>query len=226
MNGIPAEAQALAEQTSAVANVPTAIIIRSNDDYEAAGERLKLFSAKEKEVEDMRKRLKSPIIAAGKAIDAFFDAPLKRLASARAAYKTGMLGYQQEEERKRRELEAKAQEAVRKEREKLEEQARKAAEKGKTEKAEALLEKASAVVAPMIAPSTPKISGISTRTTKRANVKDKMLLVQAIAAGTVPLAAVDANMPYLNGQARLNGTSLNYPGVEVIEEIGIASSSR
>lgn len=223
---IPAEAQQLAEQTGAIANVTGAIVIATTQDYELAGERLKQFSAKEREVEDMRKKLKAPILAAGKAIDAFFDAPLKRLSSARAAYKTAMLGYQQEEEKKRRELQAQAEETARKEREKLEARAAKAAEKGQTAKAEALQMTAASVVAPMVAPITPKVSGISTRTTYSAEVVDKMLLIQAIAAGTVPLAAVDANMTYLNGQARLNKEGLDYPGVKVVPETGLAASSR
>lgn len=221
--GIPAEALELAEQTGALATITTAITIKGAADYEAAGERLKQFSAKEKEVEEFRKKLKAPILAAGKAIDAFFDAPLKRLASARAAYKVAILGYQQEQERIRREAEARAQEEARKERERLEAKAAKLAEKGKPEKAEAVAAAAAAVVSPILPTTTQRLSGISNRTTYSAQVTDLLLLVQAIAAGSVPLNAVIANTPFLNNQARAMKETLNYPGVKAVATTGLAA---
>lgn len=147
------------------------------------------------------------------------------LQTAEALLKTALLGYQQEEERKRRELEAKAQEEARKQQEKLQRQAEAAAAKGKVEKAAALQATAAAVVAPIIPVTTQKIAGISTRVTYSARVKDLLELCKAIAAGKVPVNAVTANMPFLNNQARVMKETLAYPGVEVVTETGLASRS-
>ena len=217
----PAEALQLVDQTVALA--ASDLKISDQTTYQTAGERLKELSAKEKEIEDFRKKLKAPILAAGKAIDDFFSAPLTRLQGARASLKRSLLQYQIAEEQRRRELEARAQEAARKERERLEARAEKAAEKGQTEKAAVLQATADSVVAPMVAPTVQKISGISTRTTYRAEVFDKMALVKAVAAGTVPLNALDANAPFLNNQARAMKETLAYPGVKVVAETGLAS---
>lgn len=220
----PAEALQLVDETVALATVD--LKIADPMTYELAGERLKELSSKEKQIEDFRKKLKAPILAAGKAIDDFFSTPLTRLQGARASLKRSLLQYQIAEEQRRRELEAQAQEAARKEREKLEAQAAKLEAKGKVEKAEALQAAAAAVIVPTIAPTTPKVAGISTRVTYRAEVVDKLELVKAVAAGTVPLNALDANMPFLNNQARAMKESLPYPGVKVVAETGLAATAR
>lgn len=220
----PAEALQLVDVTLAITGQAD-LKITNPVTYEQAGERLKELSAKEKEIEDFRKKLKAPILAAGKAIDDFFGAPLQRIQGARASLKRSLLAYQMAEEAKRREAEARAQEEARKEREKLEARAEKAAAAGKEEKAAALSAAASAVVAPIIPPTTPRVSGILTRTTYRAEVFDKMALIKAVAAGTVPIGALDVNSTFLNGQARLQKETLNYPGVNVVQETGLASRS-
>ena len=219
----PAEALQLVDET--VALTTSDLKIADPQTYELAGERLKELSAKEKQIEDFRKKLKAPILAAGKAIDEFFNAPLTRLQGARASLKRSLLQYQIAEEQRRRELEARAQEAARKEREKLEARAAKAEASGKAEKAEALQVAAASVIVPTVASTVSKISGISTRTSYRAEVVDKMELVKAVAAGTIPLNAIDANMPFLNNQARAMRDTLAYPGVKVVQETGLASRS-
>lgn len=103
-----------------------------------------------KEVEDKRKELKAPIIASGKALDAFFDKPKQTLDNAMQIISRSILDYRRriaEEARKaQEELNRKAEE----ERRKLAERADKAEEKGKDDKAELLRMKADAVVAPVI----------------------------------------------------------------------------
>lgn len=68
--------------------------------------------------------------------------------------------------------------------------------------------------------TVPKLDGISNRKTYRAQVVDKRKLLQAVLAGTVPWEAIDVNMAYANGQARLlkrEGEIL--PGVVSVMEI-------
>lgn len=51
-----------------------------------------------------------------------------------------------------------------------------------------------------------------------AEVTDKMALVKAVAAGKVPLMALEANMTYLNGQAKLLKSEFAVPGVAARKE--------
>lgn len=147
------------------------------------------------------------------------------LLDAESVIKREVVRYQLAEEQKRREAEARAQEEARKEREKLEAKAAKAEAKGKTEQAAALSMAAASVVLPMVAPSTPKVAGISTRTTWKAEVTNLMELVKAVAAGSVPINALQANETFLNNQARAMKETLAYPGVKAVSETGIASRS-
>lgn len=197
--------------------------IVSQDQYSGAGERLKGIMSLKKKVNETF----DPIIS--KAHAAHKEAVLQKknhegpLIEAEGLYKRAMLGFQQEQERIRRETQAKLEEEARKEREKLEARAAKAEEKGKSEKAEELRTQAATVPTPVVQIETPRVSGVSTRETYKAEVTDLMLLVKAVAAGTVPLGAIEASTTFLNGQARLQKTALQYPGVKVVVEQGISS---
>lgn len=61
-----------------------------------------------------------------------------------------------------------------------------------------------------------KIAGISLTQAWEAEVDDVARLVQAVAAGTQPLAALTPNMAYLNEQARRFEKDLNIPGVRAV----------
>lgn len=210
---IPKEALILAEETGKVVGSMTDIKIADATMYAAGGEKLKELSAAEKRIEDMRKSLKAPILAAGKAIDAFFNAPLDRIASARNSIKRSLLTYQQEEERKRREIEARAQEEARKAAEKLQKQADAAAAKGKTEKAEALQQAAASVVAPIIAPTVQKLAGVSNRLTWHYEVTDSAQL---------PREWLMPDDKKLGAYVRAMKGETNIPGLRVYSKDGIA----
>lgn len=210
---IPKEALILAEETGKVIEASKDVKIVDATMYAAAGERLKELSAAEKRIEDMRKSLKAPILAAGKAIDAFFGAPIERIATARNSIKRSLLTYQQEEERKRRELEARAQEEARKQAEKLQKQADAAAAKGKTEKAEALQVAAASVIVPVIAPTTPKLAGVSNRETWHYEVEDFSKLPRE---WTMP------DDKKLGAYVRSMKSETNIPGVRVFSKDGLA----
>lgn len=199
--------------------------IQTADQYSAAGERLKAIKGlMAKVMETFAPHIKRAHDA-HKALVAEKDAHLAPLLQAESILKRGVLTYQQEAERIRREQEARAQEEARKERERLERQAAAAEAKGRAEKAEALRTTAAAVVAPILPVVTPKISGVSVRTSFKAQVVDLPALVKGIAAGIVPINAICADMAFLNNQARAMKETLNYPGVKVVEEQAIASRS-
>ena len=84
------------------------------------------------------------------------------------------------------------------------------------------------VTAPPPAPaaSAPKVKGVSMRETWSAEVVDLLKLVKAVAAGTVPLAAVQANGKVLNEQARSLKAELRWPGIKVHRGTSVAAGGR
>lgn len=224
MNAV-VETQAITAESTEILTAAQTFKIATTEQYEDAGARLMAIKALSKKIDETFDKHIATAFKAHRDLVAEKKTHQTPLQTAEALIKRALLSYQQAEEQKRREAEARAQEVARKEREKLEEQARKAAEKGKVERAEALQVAAASVVAPTIASTTPKIAGISTRTSFRAEVVDKLELVKAVAAGTVPLNALDANLPFLNNQARAMKETLAYPGVKVVQETGLASRS-
>jgi hypothetical protein len=93
-----------------------------------------------KAIEDTRKRYKAPIIEAGKEVDRFFESLAGPLKLADKTYSDKVLGYHQEQERQRKEIErlnALAEEKARIEREIAERQAREERERLEKEQREA-----------------------------------------------------------------------------------------
>lgn len=77
-----------------------------------------------------------------------------------------------------------------------------------------------ALVLPAVEKATPE--GISYREAWKVEVTDLRLLVNAIAQGTAPLAAVEANLTFLGQQARSLKAELSLPGVRVWSEKSVA----
>lgn len=215
----------LAAESSATLAAAQTFKITTAPQYLEATEKLKGIMALKKRIADIFDPHIKRAHEAHKSLVAEKKEHETPILTAEALYKRAITVYQISEETKRRELEAKAQEEARRDRERLEARAAKAEASGKTEKAAALQVAAASVITPMIAPTTPKVSGISMRTTYRAEVVDLMQLVKAVAAGTVPLNAIEANSAFLNNQARAMKETLAYPGVKVVQETGIASRS-
>lgn len=81
-----------------------------------------------------------------------------------------------------------------------------------------------------LAPLTPQmteplveattIAGVPLIEYWHADVLDLMQLVQAVAQGRVPLAALEASQDFLDGQAKAYGKELSYPGVVPVQTFG------
>lgn len=84
------------------------------------------------------------------------------------------------------------------------------------------------VLAPIvrIQPDVPKVAGIAYKTVYSAEVTDLKVLVAAVAAGTVPLRALQPDMVFIRGQAKALREDLHYAGVKVIATRDIAAGSR
>jgi hypothetical protein len=193
--------------------------------YCDAAIRLKSVKAKQKDLKALREAITKPMNAALAAVRDLFAKPEGALRSAETMLKTAMDDFDAELERKRLEAQRALDEAADRERRKLEQQAQRARDKGQSEKAAEFNERAAMVVAPIVQQEVPKVSGISRRQNWHAEVTDMRALVRAVADGDVPLAALEANRTFLNGQARALRAELRYPGVRAVPERGIASGS-
>ena len=147
---------------------------------------------------------------------------LEPLQKAEALVKLKMLEWMQEQERARRETEAKLQAKAEKERQEALAKAEAARANGKEARAEKYEEKATTIIAPQLAPSFDKGS-VSVKKLYRAEVDSLAKLVEAIAIGKAPLMSVEANMTFLNIQARAMKETLDIPGVRIIVEDSLSS---
>jgi hypothetical protein len=156
---------------------------------------------------DQKKALYAPFEAAKKIIDS------KQIAWYRA------------EQEKARELQRKADEEAQK---KAEDEALANAQAlqdaGMDIAAEEVL--AAPVVVPKVTVAEPmRAGGESFRDTWKAEVLDLMSLVKAVAAGTQPLAYLEANMSTLNKAASAFKGSVQIPGVKIVSETILARRS-
>lgn len=224
----PEERKEIVEPATTIVAHARQFKVKDNLDYGLAGERLKGIKTAQKNLEAKKKSLTDPVNATLRAIRNLFAGPEAELATAEGLYKREMLAYSDRLEAARREEQRQAEERARKERERLERQAaddRAKAEAaraaGDTKKAEKLEQRAdvrtdtaATVVAPVIPKDAPRVSGIAERENWYAIVLDLKALVDAVAAGTVPITAIEANMKFLNNQAKAMKRDLPYPGVK------------
>lgn len=133
-----------------------------------------------------------------------------------------MRDYRTEIERRAREEAARIEAESRKAREEAEKQARELEKSGEVEIAESIREEVQIVTSAPRAPEPAKVEGASYRDNWKAEVTDLMALVKGVAAGTVPIAAIQANTKVLGQQAKSLQKELKWPGVRVWNEKVVA----
>lgn len=199
--------------------------IATPDQAIAAGEQLKEIKALAKEVENKRKEMTVPINQGLRKINDFFRSPKEWLSTAEIYMKTKILKYQQDQELIAQEAQRKADEKVRKKKERLEARAAAARIAGQEAKADKLEVDAKIQHAPVISSPAPKIKGVQTRTTWKANVTDKLELIKYVAENPSMIGLLNVDQSKLNGQARLMKEEFNIPGAEAAAEQSIAARS-
>ena len=211
------ELMELEEKTLTVDEQARVIIVKTQEQYNSADKFVQ-------EIKNLQKEIKAtfgPIIS--KAFQAHKEAKaqetrhLEPLLKAEAFIKDKMMVYLRQQEAIRQEQERKLQAEAERKRQEALAKAEAARAEGKEAKAEKYEDKAAQVVAPQLASTVDKGSAVVTKRWS-AEVTDLMALVKAVAAGQVPLACIEANMPTLNAQARALKDSMNYPGVKAISE--------
>jgi hypothetical protein len=235
----PAERQEITELVSPLITAARTFEVVTHAGYAEAGSRLKTIKGAQKRLADKKAALVNPVNATLKAIRDLFRGPEEELVQAEGLYKRSMIAFDDEQEEIRRREQAKLDEIARKEREKNEAAAAKARQDaqdaraaGDDKKADRLEAKAdvrqdaaATVVAATAQTEAPRVAGTSIRENWSATVTDRMALVQAIAAGTVPITAFEPNMKFLNNQAKAMKRELRYPGVTATVEKIMASGS-
>jgi hypothetical protein len=71
--------------------------------------------------------------------------------------------------------------------------------------------------------AVPTTTGIAVRKIYRAEVSDFAVLVRSVHEGRCPLKCLKPDMTVLNTFARAMGPTLNWPGVQVIEDVSISA---
>lgn len=238
MQTVP-EAQKAIRIADSAYSIALAYEIDSPEVYQMAGDELREIATKRKDIEELRKSLTRPLDESKKRIMDLFRQPTERLAEAEKLLRSGMLTFQraeaerQAEERRKAEEAAAAEyaEAERRERE-AQEAAHAAQESGDAEaaaKAAMEAEKAreeleTADIAPIaVQTESPKASGISTRTTYKAEVTDFKALVlaaakRAEAGDDFLLGFLQADTKAISGAARSMREKLAVPGIRVYED--------
>lgn len=220
----------LKKEVSPVIATAQELIVKTSGQYQYAGEFLKHVKDAQKKVTEYFEDPKLKAYQLWKTICKKESDMMEPLKDAEKSIKSKMVGYQIEEEHKRKaemaRLQAIAEEQARKERERLLKQA----EKLKTpELKEQRMAEAEMVEAPVIEvqPQTPTISGISTRKVWKADVIDKSALIKAAAGGDMNIMALlTVDQSALNRIAQATKGQLSYPGVKFYEEVIIASGGK
>lgn len=221
----------VARATQFAASV-TGITVTSSESYQVAGETLRAVKSMINELESACRPEIDFRHKAHKEALAEFNRGSAPLAVAESTLKRALLGWDQEQERIRvteqRRLQAEAEAKAREEAKAAEEERRlqqaiELEQSGDKEAAKQVLE--APVVVPevyvppvILATTTPKVEGLSKRQVWKCDVTDLMTLVKAVAAGQVPLAAIEANTVFLGQQARSLKSEMKYPGVKVWPE--------
>jgi len=215
---IPAQAKQLIEETEIVVAQTQTFSIATVTDYQLAGEELKTIKGRMKELDDSRTSMTRPLDEAKKRIMAMFSPVEDGLKKAENLIKRAMLGYQQEQERKRQEEEARlrkiAEDEQRRRNALATKQAEKARARGNEERAQEILENVPIIPTPVVLKEQSKVKGISTR---------KVWKFRIIDANQLPREYMIANEKMLLAFAQATKGTIPVPGVEFYSEKIVAA---
>lgn len=198
-----------------------AVVVADAATYDIAGQTCKELTALEKRIQKYWEEDIDRAYQSHRSLTRKRDEMLKPVSERKVLLKRQMGVWEDEQERVRRETQRVADEAARK---MAEEQALAEAEAheraGDSAAAAAVLEQPMQPPPVAVRSAVPKGYGTFTRKIWRAEIVDLMALVKAVAAGKAPLQALEANMVFLNNQARVMNDSFSCPGVKAVASRG------
>lgn len=209
------------ETALTILDAAKAVIIARVEDYQFAQGLMTDIKVRIKDLEEVRMSQTRPLDESKKRIMDFFRAPLQKLSDAKEHLNQIMVRWAEEQEARRREAEKHLQEEARKraEEEALR-QALEAEQAGDKVEAEAILQEPVYVPPVKVASNIPKSKESHIRESWSAQVVDLMALVKGISSGKVAIQAIEANMSFLNTQARHYRETMSnaFPGVMAISK--------
>jgi len=217
------------DEVSPVVQDAALITVTNRADYASAAEFLKELKAAQNRVTTFFASMKSKAHAAWKQIVADENNVLNPLKEAETSIKRRMLAYDQEE-RRRAVVEQRRLQKIADAKAKAEKQRQiTAAENLKTDSLRGeRIEEANEIEAPVIhvQHDTPKVAGISTRTTWKAKIVNKHDFVQAALTDTNLLSFLTVDQTALNRLAQATKGQLNYPGIKFYSEQIMAAGGK
>jgi hypothetical protein len=194
-------------------SISSEIAIITVEQFESVAANLKDVKNRLSLIEAERVKITQPLNDSLRATNALFRKASEHLTLQESYAKRAIIAYNDEQDRREKELQRQADEAARKEREKLAARAAAAEDKGKPEKAAQLEQRAEAVVAPVVTLQRPVNTGIGDRKVWKFRIKD---------AALVPREYLTVNEVAIGGVVRALKGSTNIPGVETYQESVIA----
>ena len=224
---LPPEAVTLGQEANQHLALAAAVHIVDAASYTRAAEERKALRAFDRRVEDFFRPMREAAHKAWKAVCSQESAVRDPLAPAIKTYDAKLAAWDEEQKRIQREEDAKRLAAARQaEEDSRLTQAASLEDAGEDEMASAVLD---APVVPLAPPRpvavTPKVEGLSYRTTYKAVVFDLGALVKYVAQHPEFVNLLAPNMAALNSMARAQRQAFALPGVRVAEEKTLAQRS-
>lgn len=196
--------------------------VKDNLDYELAADMIGNISSRITELDNMRKKLKTPILEAGRNIDAMFKVPLDQGRAAKKTVQTKMLDYVAKVEQERQEAEAQAAKKAEEAKLKAEEEALALMANGDDEAAQEILDNVDIMPVPTKTIESPKAAGISTRSNWKCRVTDLNLLIRSIIKGVAPISLIQIDTIAANKYAKALKDTLPIEGLEFYNDETLA----
>lgn len=203
--------QAIVEQAEEVSSLAATFTIRTQQEYDKAGDYRKNIKGAIKQIEELRFSFTRPLDELKKKWMEFFNVPLTKLANGDRILEQGRLAYSREQERIRQEQERKLQAEAEKKRKEALQKAEAARAAGNDAKAEKYEDKANGIVAPSLAPSVEKTAGIATRKFWKFEITNEAI---------IPRKYLTPNLTLIGKEVRAAGDVLSIPGVKIYAEEG------
>lgn len=198
------------------------ITVENQTEYEYAADLLGDISSRIRQLDEMRKKLKAPILEAGRNIDNLFKKPIELGTAAKKTAQTKMLDYVAKVEQERQEAEAKAAREAEAHKRKAEDEALALIANGDDEGAQEILDNVDVMPVPTNVIEKPKAAGVSTRSNWKCEVVSMEKLLTAIITKKAPISLVQIDTVAANKFAKAIRNTLSVPGLRFYNDANIS----
>lgn len=194
------------------------IIISDLMSYEFAANMVGDITSRISEREEARKKVKAPILEAGRKIDAMFKVPIKQGEAVKAIIIAKMKSYQQQVRMDRIKAEEDANKEAQKIKQSTEDKALSLMSEGKEDEAQEILDDMDMAPTPAPVVADPKVKGVSSRTNWKADLTDMRKLIAVVAKGKAPINLLMLDSASANRFAKVIRDTLTVPGLQIYND--------